>query len=122
VAGLYACHNLKKLGIDFVLLESSDRLGGRVQQQEINGVNIEIGAEFIHGSCSILNHLLKKLKMSYRPTFDWTSPESKESLGYFFNGKLHKTTEVQELLDIFDKMTEVYPESNMTLFEVSLVD
>eukprot|EP01080_Neovahlkampfia_damariscottae_P001548 gene1548-12674_t len=118
IAGLYACHYLKKLNIDFVLVESSDRLGGRMLQKEVSGINVEVGAEFIHGENSILNHLLKKLNLKYKPTFDWTSAEAIEFLGYFFNGKLHLTNDVQEIIEIFEeKLPKFQEEKNITLLE-----
>ena len=88
-------------------------------QKNVNGVDVEVGAEFIHGENSILNHLLKKLKLEYRPTFDWTSSEAIESLGYFFNGKLHLTTDVEQLVEIFEeKLPKFQQEKNLTLYEV----
>ena len=47
LAGLSAAVNLKQQGLNVLLLEETDRLGGRVKTTEINGLKIELGAEWI---------------------------------------------------------------------------
>ena len=51
VAGLAAAAELRQAGLDVVVLEARDRLGGRVHTLHPPGVGvaIELGAEFVHG-------------------------------------------------------------------------
>ena len=51
MTGVAAANRLAELGItDFVILEAQDRLGGRMRTAEIvPGVNVNVGANWIHG-------------------------------------------------------------------------
>ena len=51
VAGLAAAAELRQAGLDVVVLEARDRLGGRVHTLHPAGVGVavELGAEFVHG-------------------------------------------------------------------------
>ncbi len=51
MTGVSAANKLTELGItDFVILEAQDRLGGRMRTAEITpGVNVNVGANWIHG-------------------------------------------------------------------------
>jgi len=48
-AGLSCAGELKKLGFEPVLLEASDRVGGRVRSGDLDGTPVELGASWIHG-------------------------------------------------------------------------
>ena len=60
VAGLSAARELHAQGLDVVVLEARDRIGGRVFTRRDRGtpVPIELGAEFIHGSAPELQSIL----------------------------------------------------------------
>jgi oxygen-dependent protoporphyrinogen oxidase len=45
VAGLTAAHELGKAGADVLLLEGSDRPGGKLRLAEVDGVTLDVGAE-----------------------------------------------------------------------------
>ena len=45
VAGLTAAYELGRAGADVVLLEGSDRLGGKLRLAEVDGVTLDVGAE-----------------------------------------------------------------------------
>ncbi|MEV6396157.1 protoporphyrinogen oxidase [Streptomyces sp. NPDC051907] len=45
IAGLAAAHRLLESGVHVTLLEGSDRLGGKLQTGEIEGVTVDLGAE-----------------------------------------------------------------------------
>ena len=45
VAGLTAAYELGKAGADVLLLEGSDRIGGKLRLAEIDGVTLDVGAE-----------------------------------------------------------------------------
>ncbi len=45
VAGLTAAHELGKAGIEVIVLEGSDRIGGKLKLADVGGVNLDVGAE-----------------------------------------------------------------------------
>lgn len=50
VSGMSAAHHLLDSGLEVLVLEARDRLGGRVwTDRELAGFPVELGAEFIHG-------------------------------------------------------------------------
>jgi len=72
VAGLTAAMTLREKGQDnFVVLEASQRLGGRVCSNAERG--IELGGEFVHGENSLLwDVLVNKLKVPLKFSFDYS--------------------------------------------------
>lgn len=48
-AGLAAAQAARKLGARVLVLEARERVGGRVCTEVVEGVNVEMGAAFIHG-------------------------------------------------------------------------
>ena len=51
IAGLAAAIELEKQGVDFILLEAQDRVGGRIYVKELpNGKRIHLGANWIHNA------------------------------------------------------------------------
>ncbi|XP_066269835.1 uncharacterized protein [Branchiostoma lanceolatum] len=50
IAGIAAAKTLHENGVeDFVILEGSDRIGGRMRQVEFGGVKVELGANWVQG-------------------------------------------------------------------------
>ncbi len=49
IAGLTAARELTRAGVNVMLLEARDRLGGRILTDHSLGYPVELGAEFIHG-------------------------------------------------------------------------
>lgn len=45
IAGLAAAHRLVTAGVRVTLLEATDRLGGKLQTGEIEGLTVDLGAE-----------------------------------------------------------------------------
>lgn len=57
-SGIGASLNLSKKGIEHIILEARDRIGGRVAAQEIEGIPIQVGASFVHSPHR--NHIIVK--------------------------------------------------------------
>ncbi len=48
-AGLSCAGELERLGLEPMVLEASDRVGGRVREADLDGSPVELGASWIHG-------------------------------------------------------------------------
>ncbi len=86
-AGLACGHALKQAGIDFILLEAKDRVGGRVRTEYdlLDGHPIEGGAMMVHGSdASVLRWIQE---------FGLTTKKVPEFRGarFFVKGKLRSS-------------------------------
>ena len=93
MAGLSAARECKNRGLKTVVLEGSDRLGGRVRTVEVGGVLAEAGAEFIHGDNSMLQ-LLDEAGFKYHQA-EWPN--------YYFLGKeLYLTKDPPTELSVAD--------------------
>jgi monoamine oxidase len=66
-SGLYAAHELTKVKVGVLILEGSERIGGRMYTNlpENFSAPIESGAEFVHGEAPITLELLKKANAEY---------------------------------------------------------
>ena len=47
LSGLTAARQIHQKGIDFLLLEASDRIGGRIKTDEINGFRLDHGFQVL---------------------------------------------------------------------------
>lgn len=62
-AGLYAAYVLKSKGIDFEILEASNKYGGRVGKSDtFANFPIDLGAQWMHGTNTILGDIALKSK------------------------------------------------------------
>ena len=62
-AGLYAAYILKSKGIDFEILEASNKYGGRVGKLDtFANFPIDLGAQWMHGTNTILGDIALKSK------------------------------------------------------------
>ncbi len=73
MAGLAAAFRLRQAGIDVTVLESSDRVGGRVSSDSRDGYLIERGAQLITSTYRNTLGLLKELGLesALKPTSPW---------------------------------------------------
>ena len=94
-AGLMAAKRLLDQGLDVLILEARNRIGGRVftqwQGQAVGGNPIELGAEFIHGISWEISDLLRQTGISTYEIAD-------EHLYLSANGEMQKQTDFWERL------------------------
>ncbi len=69
-AGLAAARRLHERGVDFLIFEARDRVGGRAftLRSQDGGAPIELGAEFIHGTASSTRELMRDIGEPALPT------------------------------------------------------
>jgi len=84
-AGLYAGYILKSKGINFQILEASDKSGGRLGKLVgFADFPVDLGAQWLHGKNSILGDLISKTKTIITKddsaTFYWYDNQIKSSL------------------------------------------
>jgi protoporphyrinogen oxidase len=65
-AGVTAARTLHDAGLDIVVVEARERVGGRIftRRDSATPVPIELGAEFIHGSAPELARVLHEASLS----------------------------------------------------------
>ena len=64
LTGLTLARNLTEQGIDFLLLEGRDRIGGRIHSIETqDGAVVEMGATWFFSHFNNLSNLLEKIKV-----------------------------------------------------------
>lgn len=98
VSGLYAGCLLKELGIDFIILEASNKIGGRVAvDKTFTNFPIDLGAEWLHGKTSILGALVESTQTEI--FHDISNPR------YLHKGKLKKSLP-KRLQKIFAQLEE----------------
>lgn len=61
IAGLVAGYELQKKGFEVVVFECSNRVGGRMSTDKVEGFLIDRGAQFLSGNYSTLIPLIKEL-------------------------------------------------------------
>jgi len=67
VAGLFAARELSKHGYDVIVLEATDRLGGRIHtiRNSLFTQPVEKGVEFVHGNLPLTIQLLQEAGIEY---------------------------------------------------------
>lgn len=75
IAGLLAAYELQKVGINVIILESSNKSGGRMVTDKYNNSIIDTGAQFLSSGYPIISSLIKELKIEseFVPTSPYCS-------------------------------------------------
>ena len=92
-AGLMAAYELSKNKKKVIILEATDRLGGRINTctDDAFSMPVELGAEFIHGKLPLTLKLLKEGGIKYYPV--------KGKMFQLEKGKFKKATELWRPLE-----------------------
>jgi oxygen-dependent protoporphyrinogen oxidase len=64
IAGLTAAYFLKKEGYDPIVLEKSERVGGRMSTDVVNGFTIDYGAQFLYDKFPLITDLIGGLGLT----------------------------------------------------------
>jgi monoamine oxidase len=106
-AGLMAGRELQKKGINFVILEATDRAGGRALTKD-GYPHIELGPEFLHGQTPVTDSLLEEFRLPwYDMEFDFH---------LYLHGKL------SPLPDFWEEICEVMKDIDPGKKDVSFQD
>lgn len=76
ITGLTAAHSLKQLGVPFVLLEASDRVGGVIRSIRRDGYLAEFGPNSILETSPVISNLIRNLGLESRRVY--SNPEAEK--------------------------------------------
>jgi monoamine oxidase len=69
LAGLSAARDLARAGADVVVLEARDRVGGRVEQVDVDGRPVQLGGELVGAAHTAYLALVEELGLSLTTTY-----------------------------------------------------
>ncbi len=109
-AGLLAAYELSRKGVEVVVLEANDRIGGRAHTFVPDGFTafIEAGAEFIHGNLPLTLGLMKKAKLDY--------VEASLEMISFANGQFHESFDSEHWQEFARLAFELKADCTLTEF------
>jgi monoamine oxidase len=110
-AGLMAAHELSGKGVEVVLLEAAERIGGRIHTIIPPGFSnhVEAGAEFIHGKVALTLQLMRKARLPYA-TADG-------NMYRYENGRLnHHFSESKLWSEFYDKLEKLENDCTLEVF------
>lgn len=88
-AGLSAAYTLRKRGIEPLVLEANEHVGGRLAGDRVDGFSIDTGADFFCSSYDATFRICDDLGLSLQ--------RSEMNLGWFWKGRWVSTTPVSSL-------------------------
>ncbi|KAL3671510.1 hypothetical protein V7S43_003431 [Phytophthora oleae] len=106
---------------DVVVVEASERIGGRVMNSTsfIPGMSIEVGAEFMHGANTTLTRMAEQKNIGLREIFTWaqgdggpTEPAPDGGIGYYYVGD-------QKRMLKYDDEDEEFLKFNLSVADLS---
>ena len=83
-AGLGAAYTLKKLGLQPILLEENDQVGGRLRSDHVDGFTLDMGADFFCSSYDTTFRICEELGLPLIP--------NRYTFGWFNNGRWSTTS------------------------------
>lgn len=107
-SGISAAKTLSDAGInDFLILEGTDRIGGRIRKTNFAGINVEMGANWVEG---VGGHQMNPIwtmanKLKLRNFYSDFSNLSSNT--YKQDGGLHESSLVQEVIEAAESVNEV---------------
>ena len=95
IAGLAAMQRLDAAGMDVLVLEARERLGGRIFTQQHKGYPVELGAEFVHGRPPEMLEIIRSAGLKPAEI----SGEFRSKIGGHWEDSDNLMSEVNELFD-----------------------
>lgn len=102
ISGIGASMHLAKEGIEHLILEGRDRIGGRIHTEQYEGMPIHLGASFVHSPHKQENKIAEMVKKLHWKTI----PANFDSEQYLHENKgelgdkiLNKTDKIFEELE-----------------------
>ena len=95
IAGLAAMQGLAAAGMNVLVLEARERLGGRIFTQHHNGYPVELGAEFVHGRPPEMLEIIRSAGLKPAEI----SGEFRSKIGGHWEDSDNLMSEVNELFD-----------------------
>ena len=108
LSGLSAAHELKKAGLDILVLEARDRPGGRTGLVETDGIVFDIGGEWVDEAHTEIRNLTAELGIEIYPY-----ERRKEDARWYLNGRM------SEEMTFSEKDAQIYERMNETLVETA---
>ena len=109
IAGVAATQRLAAAGMNVLLLEARERLGGRIFTQHHDGYPVELGAEFMHGRPPEIMNAAQAAGLKLAKT----SGEFRSRIGGRWEDSENLMTEVDEL---FDKIPDGGPDQSFNAY------
>jgi monoamine oxidase len=125
LAGLSCAHILQRDSphLRILIVEARSVIGGRVFPTYFAGHPVELGAELVHGTNTVLNRLLDEIKCPTEPVFTWAhgdggphpSTKVRGGGGYYYIG-------AESLLLSHDSTEPDFVHLNMVLHDMTVSD
>ncbi|KAJ3673996.1 hypothetical protein LUZ60_005988 [Juncus effusus] len=106
-SGISAAKTLSDAGIkDFIILEATERIGGRIHKKNFAGLNIEIGANWVEGVNGKQVNPIWTMANQLKLRNFYSDFSNLSSNIYMENGGLFKSSEAEKAIDTSDDVNE----------------